>query len=66
MVKVGDVGGSSNFLSLSLSVDYAHHVNVSDSVFGTNGSEKGKSITLCNFKPYWVLAVEFNAIFSKI
>lgn len=28
-----------------LSVDYAHNVNMSDSEFGTNGSDKGKSLT---------------------
>lgn len=37
-----------NFFSLS-PADYAHNVSMSDSEFGTNGSDRGKSLTLLNF-----------------
>lgn len=36
------------FFSLS-PADYAHNVSMSDSEFGTNGSDRGKSLTLLNF-----------------
>lgn len=33
-----------------LSPDYAHNVNMSDSEFGTNGSDRGKSLAPSEFQ----------------